>query len=610
MSTLSGLRQEQNDLVKSLYDMSVLEEQRAQQRANFALNYEKTIQQMEQSRVEFEREEQAQSANYAAVNLVDVDESGNVVMPTDSEIMGLASAIGIDPMELMAKIQLRADELEKTEIEQRSELLAQQQRQLELQAEQFSLGRAQALLPFDVQQAQIGLQRGQLALQEGAFGLERARALLPFELDAALLQATKTELDNAKTLQELESATIALEQQAKTGLTKDDSEKLLKNESYKNLKGNELLDEALKNFQSKFLEFTNGGKLLDVLSYEELATLQSMKKGLAATLKDAKTLGTLDQGVENLVNGLIGEIPELTFTGRPRVGFFRGIQSKIKSAIEQNKNEAEVNYDQLVAENPSYQSASAVQRLYRKTQGLPTSFSEWANDPNNVDAAQNLQQQIINAGGDPSNPSDVEQAWNAVYGFSTELQTSLNGESLGELSKQFESKGDPAAIGYDRVGGYSFGTYQLAHDNPIKFVKQSSFKDQFKNLDKNSQEFQNTWKRIAQQNPEKFEAEQREFIKRTHYDPQVKKIESAGFSLSSFPEIFKQVVWSTAVQHGAGSRIIPNVLKRMKGAPFASILKEIYDVRSKDFGGSTPQVQQSVKNRFAQELNTALQSLA
>ena len=36
---------------------------------------------------------------------------------------------------------------------------------------------------------------------------------------------------------------------------------------------------------------------------------------------------------------------------------------------------------------------------------------------------------------------------------------------LGSLSSSFESNGDPAAIGYDATGGYSYGTYQIETKN-------------------------------------------------------------------------------------------------------------------------------------------------
>lgn len=199
--------------------------------------------------------------------------------------------------------------------------------------------------------------------------------------------------------------------------------------------------------------------------------------------------------------------------------------------------------------------------------------------------------------------------------FSGDLGTSQNG--LGSLSARFESNGNPGAIGFDSTGGLSYGTYQLAFNNALNFIQQSRFADAFAGLRFNSQEFQNRWKEIAAQSPAEFEAEQHDYIKRTHFDPQVQKIAGAGFNIGSLPGVVRDVIWSTAVQHGPGNNIIVAALQRLgQNANPADLVRTIYDIRwsnGRNFASSTPQVQNAVFNRFFGqngELNQALSRLA
>lgn len=396
ITQVGNLRQERNALVQEMYEVSIKEEARAQQRATFALSYQTSLEKAERERTQFEREERELATNYAAINLVSVDELGNVVQPSFEEIQAVAESMEIDPMELQAKVTLRGQDIEQFDAQMRSQYIAQQGQLLNQEADRFSL--------------------------------RRSEQLLPLELQEMMLQNARSAFDNAATEREMVQAVAMMDSGQ---LSPADQKELLKNKSYKDLKGNELLGAALENFRDKVNEYLSGGEGFDILTRTEIEELQSLKMGLAATLKSAKTLGTLDQGVENLVNGLIGEVPEKTLTAR--VGLFTGLQTKVNSAIEQNRQEAEINYSQLVAENPTYANAPSVERLRRATQGLPTSFTEWANDPGNLQQVQELQQSIIDAGGNPSDPEDVEQAWNAIYGFSNESQTSLKGTDVSSI---------------------------------------------------------------------------------------------------------------------------------------------------------------------------------
>jgi hypothetical protein len=119
---------------------------------------------------------------------------------------------------------------------------------------------------------------------------------------------------------------------------------------------------------------------------------------------------------------------------------------------------------------------------------------------------------------------------------------------------------------------------------------------------------------LALLDPEGFAQEQKSYIAKTHYDPQVKKIQNeTGVNINSLPNTIKDVVWSTAVQHGANTSIIVNAIKSLAGNLSAeSLVNKIYDLRwsgGQQFRSSTDQVKRSVKNRFDQERQIALSQL-
>lgn len=212
--------------------------------------------------------------------------------------------------------------------------------------------------------------------------------------------------------------------------------------------------------------------------------------------------------------------------------------------------------------------------------------------------------QILQSNGDEEGARDFKQP------------LSMGEKGLGNLSERFESGGNPGAIGYDTTGGFSYGKYQLAHNNAKDFIEQSPYASEFKGLAFNSPAWRDKWKEIAQKDPEGFGETQKEYIGKTHFEPQVQKLASAGIDLSKYSPILKDVIWSTAVQHGPGTGLVLQAFKSLgKKASEANLLKKIYDLRwsgGKQFAGSTQAVKNSVYNRFfgkQGELNTALKNL-
>src|SRR5262249_41842186 len=132
---------------------------------------------------------------------------------------------------------------------------------------------------------------------------------------------------------------------------------------------------------------------------------------------------------------------------------------------------------------------------------------------------------------------------------------------LGKLSEKYESGGrGPATVstGVGDPGGVSYGTYQLASKigRADEFVRKF-YPDEFKGLKGGAPEFTKKWKELAASNSDGLRKNEHQFIKETHYEPQVRKlIKELGLDVKKRSAVFRDVVWSTAVQHGPNTGII------------------------------------------------------
>ncbi len=201
--------------------------------------------------------------------------------------------------------------------------------------------------------------------------------------------------------------------------------------------------------------------------------------------------------------------------------------------------------------------------------------------------------------------------------------------SLGRLlAARFESGGDPAAIGFDRVGGTSYGMYQIAS-------RTGAFDEFLDFLDGRAPDFAQTlrgagrpntgsragavpdaWKGLAAQHPDRFKDLQHQFISQNHFQPAANKIqELTGLDVRGLGPALSEVLFSTAVQHGAsGSASIFAKAAEKAGAVedkgFArKWITEIYTDRGKRFGSSSDRVQSAVRSRLQEEMRAALQLL-
>ncbi len=206
---------------------------------------------------------------------------------------------------------------------------------------------------------------------------------------------------------------------------------------------------------------------------------------------------------------------------------------------------------------------------------------------------------------------------------------SMENTGIGKLSQQFESGSQGiSAIGYDRVGGTSYGKYQIASrvgsmDNFLNFLDTNApdIAQQLRtsgpsNTGSRQGAMPDTWRQIAADQPERFEALQEKFIYDSHYKPAVAALrERSSLDGDAFSPAMQEVLFSTAVQHGptGAARIFSNAAAlsgSTKEAGFDSrLINNIYDIRSEQFGASTAAIQESARNRMHREKGLALAML-
>ena len=200
---------------------------------------------------------------------------------------------------------------------------------------------------------------------------------------------------------------------------------------------------------------------------------------------------------------------------------------------------------------------------------------------------------------------------------------------VGRLSARFESGGDGiAAIGYDRTGGTSYGKYQIASrvgsmknflnflDGEAPDIAERLRKAGPANTGGRRGGMPDAWRAIAAEQPERFEQLQEAFIHESHYRPALEAIvQRTGLEADTLSPAMREVIWSTAVQHGpAGAARIFDRADDVSGKPEDAgyerkLISNVYKIRAGQFGSSSSQVQQAVRNRFRQEQQLALNML-
>jgi hypothetical protein len=191
---------------------------------------------------------------------------------------------------------------------------------------------------------------------------------------------------------------------------------------------------------------------------------------------------------------------------------------------------------------------------------------------------------------------------------------------LGSMSEKYETGGrGSGTVGWDKVGGTSYGKYQIASKvgamkDFLKFAEQSGRGDVAAKLRAAGAESDtggtsgksvDVWKQMAA-GGELGDLEH-QFIKQKSFDPAMAGLKNEQLKkMIEGDKGLKEMMWSTAVQHGGGgaSGIMNKVYK--EGMSKEDLVKATYAERGTRFGGSTAEVQKSVKNRFASEQGDVL----
>ncbi len=199
---------------------------------------------------------------------------------------------------------------------------------------------------------------------------------------------------------------------------------------------------------------------------------------------------------------------------------------------------------------------------------------------------------------------------------------------MGFLSAQFESgSAGVSAIGYDRTGGTSYGKYQIA-SRPgsmqafIEFLQQENpqLAERLANAgpantgSKNG-EMPTVWREIAQETPQQFGELQERFIAQSHYQPALEAVSDVGYDTVNFSTALKEVLFSTAVQHGptGAARIFRQAAEEIgltaenQQTLETELIQNVYALRAQNFHSSSTHVQAAVQRRFEQESHLALQ---
>ena len=209
------------------------------------------------------------------------------------------------------------------------------------------------------------------------------------------------------------------------------------------------------------------------------------------------------------------------------------------------------------------------------------------------------------------------------------LPNTGHAHGIGKLAAQFESGGEGiAAIGYDRHGGTSYGKYQIASrvgtmdrflnflDNAAPDIAKTLRTAGPANTGCRQGAMPNAWRKIAAEQPDRFEALQEKFIYDSHYKPALEAVtQNTPLEEGKISSAMQEVLWSTAVQHGpaGAARIFSQASARAGKAGDKNydkrLINNVYAIRAEQFGSSTEEVQASVRNRMHREKTLALNML-
>ena len=299
------------------------------------------------------------------------------------------------------------------------------------------------------------------------------------------------------------------------------------------------------------------------------------------------------------------------------------------STVLSGERNAKFDMERVIRQSDTAAQANAerkrAQALVSLAQALEGSGGNALESARNALSVRNL---LTLAGNFELTPPSVASKGVSAQGKNVSRQAESGEDGLGSLAAQFESGKDGiAAIGYDRVGGTSYGKYQIASRvgsmNGFLSFLDTQAPDIAKrlrdagpaNTGSRRGKMPDVWQQIAAEQPARFEALQEKFIHDSHYAPALDAVtRTAGIDPAKMSPAMQEVLWSTAVQHGpAGAARIFNRAVSKGGLDNMQaerkMIDTVYAIRAEQFGSSTDQVRAAVRNRLRQEKALALAML-
>ncbi len=231
--------------------------------------------------------------------------------------------------------------------------------------------------------------------------------------------------------------------------------------------------------------------------------------------------------------------------------------------------------------------------------------------------------------------ADYEKAYSEYLKTKKDDIQTLNISQIGELSRKEESRGKPQSIGYDKTGGWSYGSYQISTSskaNPSGYgtmksffkVLQDTYPEFYTSLTQaggleaakqGTTEFKTAWKEIASTG--EFAAAEQQFIYETHYKPALQGLGKYDNSAATRSLEVQQAIWSQAVQLGQG--LSNNVFKNLSqnidlsSLTDAEFIEKLYDYKINTvntyFKSSNESYRDSIKNRYNREKEALLNKI-
>ena len=160
--------------------------------------------------VKFASEQSQKTSEIAALNLIDVDEVGNIIEPSEAEIIAIAKAQGISPISLVAELNKRIDEVEKIQAGKRKDTLAELKTVADTERTQFLTEKGKTLLPFSIREKQLSIDSKLLSIAKSQ------KALTDKDTDPESLGITQVEVlgDLQATVNGLNTGGLTLDQVA------------------------------------------------------------------------------------------------------------------------------------------------------------------------------------------------------------------------------------------------------------------------------------------------------------------------------------------------------------------------------------------------------------